>query len=251
MLVSSCSSPALKPTSVLLRAVAALLTLIFAAVPVGAPAPALAQEYHDEAERWAYKLIEASHRGSRERGEPPIDDFRGVIRVPPTWSYLFEGAVVDRARADRAGDGYEIDLELPDGGLILLGTRGRAEYDQALAAMPRGCTTSQGRARGYCFRDGPYYEYFPDLLVGEHSAVATFGSFETNFGGSVILEWYDQAADITYTLRMTDPEGLVARAGFQQWDGNRRNPRRNAEAARRLGNTVSRFLGVDLSRYPG
>lgn len=237
-----------------LAVVVPLLALIFVAAGL-ASRPVSAQEYQNEAERWAYKLIEASYAvGVRERVREPIDAFGGIIRVPPTWSYLFEGAVVRHAHASRRGDSYEIGLELPDGGVVLIGMRGRGEYDKAVASLPPGCTTRRGRERGYCVadrvRDRPYYQYFPDLAVGEHPALAAFGD-ERDVGASVILGWYDAAADMTYAFRLAGPDGLVARAGFGPADDEQRDPERNAEAARRLANTASRFLGVDLSLYPG
>lgn len=241
---------------------AVLLALVVATVPLGAPAPARAQEYADEAESWAYKLIAASYEDWYDSGTPLITNFRGVIRMPPTWSYLLEGSVVLGASAASDGQSYEIGLAFPEqedfavfpeGQLVLSGARGRARYDRALSAVPQGCATSpRARARGYCLHDGPHYEYFPALAVGDHPAVAFFGGFETGFGGTVILDWYDAAADTSYTLRLRGPDELVARAGFEQSDADStRRPERNAQAARRLAGTAARFIGVDLSLYPG
>src|SRR5438045_5566446 len=120
-------------------------------------------------------------------GEALVSSFFSVILVPPMWSDLFSGWVVEQAGSANQGTSYEIMLELANGQAELRGSLGRRAYDEAVASAPPGCRTVEGRARGYCFRTTPPYEYFPSLSVAGSPAFAMYGGFETNFGARVIL----------------------------------------------------------------
>lgn len=174
------------------------------------PAPVAAQPDDPDAASWRTALQVAPVTP----GEAPISEFFSVILVPPPWAELFSGWVVESAGSTNNGASYDIMIELPNGRAELHGALGRMQYDEALATAPPGCRTVEGRARGYCFRTTPPYEYFPSLHVAASPAIARYGGFETNFGAFVDLTWYDADANLSYSLTIYGPDGAVAQAGF-------------------------------------
>jgi hypothetical protein len=208
--------------------------LVIALAALGHPGRATAQQGDPGAAIWR----DALRAAPVTPGEADIFQFFSVILVPPASPNQFSSATVDSAGSSDDGTSYDIMLTLPNGRAELHGALGRDEYDQAVAAAPPGCRTANGRARGYCFFNGPHYEYFPGLSVAGHPAIAVYGGFETNFGALVGLTWYDADTSISYSLTIYGMDA-AAQAGFS--GGNAADHVRPAAA---LAALASQFLGI-------